>query len=351
MTAAQGAITTLQGQTNANAAAAAANGAAIGVLQGQTTANSAAIAAVDGRVTTLNSQVTAGTIGLVQQASAGAPITVGADRSGDRIVISGSSGTRQLTGLSAGAVTAGSTDAVTGAQLLQTNQAVVAVASLLIGQSLGGFGSDNSAGLGAPAPTGANSSAGGAGAVASGTSSMAVGNASTASAAGSTALGHGASATGTNSVALGAGSSDGGEANVVSVGTPQDARRITNVSAGVSARDAVNLQQLQAALNQSMAGNNAYVDQQVAGLRADMSRLRRDVEGGTAAAMAVAAIPQSMDAGRGMMGGGVGLWQGQSAFALGASKSTDDGRFAFKAGATVSARGQAGGSAGFGISF
>jgi autotransporter adhesin len=216
---------------------------------------------------------------------------------------------------------------------------------------LGGFTSDNSSGAFIPRAVGADSSAGGAGSVASGARSAAVGNTAQATADNATAIGHAAVATGANSVALGAGSSDGGEANVVSVGTAANARRITNVSNGRSATDAVNLQQLQAAMNQSMAASNAYVDQRVAMLYADISSLRRDANAGTAAAMAIAAIPTSSNPGEGMVGGGVGVWQGQSAYSVGLSKSVADGRIAFKAGGVMTSQGQAGGSAGFGIRF
>ncbi|OXI19028.1 YadA family autotransporter adhesin [Burkholderia sp. AU15512] len=58
-----------------------------------------------------------GTIGLVQQASTGADLTVGANTDGAAVNFSSKTGTRKLTGITAGDVSAASTDAVNGSQL------------------------------------------------------------------------------------------------------------------------------------------------------------------------------------------------------------------------------------------
>ena len=60
----------------------------------------------------------------------------------------------------------------------------------------------------------------------------------------STAIGSRSLATGNNSVALGARSSDGGQANVVSIGSPTQTRRIIRMSAGLAPTDGVNVSQL-----------------------------------------------------------------------------------------------------------
>jgi autotransporter adhesin len=90
-------------------------------------------------------------------------------------------------------------------------------------------------------------------AAATGTDSVAIGGASTASGAGSVALGDTASATAANSVALGA-NSVANRANTVSVGSSGAERQITNVAAGTATTDAVNVAQLQA----SQAGSVRY---------------------------------------------------------------------------------------------
>ncbi|MFG6935573.1 beta strand repeat-containing protein [Burkholderia pseudomallei] len=103
------------------------------VIQGAsyTTVNDA-FAAADTAITTNRTQlvdlttgITDGTIGLLQQTS-GAPgngtLTLGAQTGGTIVNIAGTAGTRQLTGLAPGAVSATSTDAVTGAQLYAATQ-------------------------------------------------------------------------------------------------------------------------------------------------------------------------------------------------------------------------------------
>lgn len=191
----------------------------------------------------------------------------------------------------------------------------------------------------------------GTGATASGTDAIALGDGSVASADDSAAIGHGASATGSNSVALGSGSTDGGEANVVSVGSAAQTRQITNVSAGVRSTDAVNLGQLNNSMNQAITASRAYTDTRFDAVSYDLSQTRMDAEGATASAMALAGIPQSFERGQGMIGMGVGTWQGESAVAVGVSKATDDGRFVLKAGATYNSRNQGGANAGVGWAF
>ncbi|MCA7970315.1 YadA-like family protein [Burkholderia sp. AU39826] len=73
-----------------------------------------------GDIETINDQLaglSGGTIGLVQQAAAGADLTVGANTDGDTVNFTGTAGTRTLTGVTAGDVSTASTDAVNGSQL------------------------------------------------------------------------------------------------------------------------------------------------------------------------------------------------------------------------------------------
>nr|WP_254597687.1 YadA-like family protein [Burkholderia lata] len=71
----------------------------------------------EGKITDLAEQIGSGTVGLVQQANPGDDITVGANTSGNAVNFSGKTGTRKLTGITAGDVSAASTDAVNGSQL------------------------------------------------------------------------------------------------------------------------------------------------------------------------------------------------------------------------------------------
>ncbi len=76
------------------------------------------------------------------------------------------------------------------------------------------------------------------------------------------AIGNNAIASGGGSVVLGTGSTDAGVANVVSVGSASQQRRIVNVAAGVAATDAANVGQLTAlgtSLNANLGGVAAWL--------------------------------------------------------------------------------------------
>jgi autotransporter adhesin len=251
--------------------------------------------------------LTNGTSGLVQQVG-GSPgngaITVGAATGGTTIDVSGTSGTRTITGVSAGAVNATSTDAINGSQLYGTAQSAAT--------ALGGGAGVNAAGqITAPTYTiqgtnynsvggafsavdanlttlnndinggggikyfhtnstladstasGANSVAIGPVAVASAANAIAVGNGSVANLVGSVALGAGATTTGASDIsgnaAFGivdnAGAVATGSGNVVSIGAAGAERQLQNVAAGAvtaTSTDAVNGSQLYSV---AVAGN------------------------------------------------------------------------------------------------
>lgn len=127
--------------------------------------------------------------------------------------------------------------------------------------------------------------------------------------------------------------------------------RITNVGDAVAATDAVNLGQLNAGLATTLSSANAYTDQAVSAVRFDLNRYRRDANAGTAAAMAMAQVPQAFEPGMGIMGFGVSTWQGEQAIAMGFSKASDDGRFIVRASGAYNTQRQAGAAVGFGIQF
>ncbi|WP_143271232.1 hypothetical protein [Bradyrhizobium brasilense] len=110
----------------------------INVTDGMLSANSTEV--VNGRqlfqtnqnVASLATQINSGSVGLVRQAAPGADLTVGAMTDGGAVNFQGSAGDRKLTHVAAGAVSAISTDAVNGAQLNATNQAVAAVNRLSV---------------------------------------------------------------------------------------------------------------------------------------------------------------------------------------------------------------------------
>ncbi|WP_421567673.1 ESPR-type extended signal peptide-containing protein [Stenotrophomonas sp. PD6] len=100
---------------------------------GGTTYNNvgSAITGLDGRVTTNATNITTNTgdinnlktgkAGLVQQSAAGASLTVGKDTDGAAVSVAGTAGSRTVTGVTAGSLSALSTDAVNGSQLFATN--------------------------------------------------------------------------------------------------------------------------------------------------------------------------------------------------------------------------------------
>lgn len=340
-------------------------------------------------ITNLTAGINNGTTGLVQQ-TGGAPgtgqITVGAATGGTSVTIAGTGGNRTLTGLNAGlagndavtvaqingltgnglnnvqydpsaiggrsntitlaggapgtvlltnispgALTGTSVDAVNGGQLYATNNQL---ASLTTGQA-GAFQSNNAAAAPAPTATGANASAGGFGSSATG--------------AGGVALGNGATSTGLGSVALGQGSTDGGMAGVVSVGGVGSERRVTNVGPAVNGTDAVNLSQLQAATT-AFGTTTAGLQNQLNQTNFDLNQVRRRANGGTAGAMAVAGLPQAFEPGKSMIGGAIGYWADQVAFAVGVSSIVGE-RTVVKAGGSISNQGVGGFNAGIGYQF
>ncbi|MEJ8812242.1 YadA-like family protein [Variovorax ureilyticus] len=133
--------------TGASAAAALGGGATYNATTGEisapsymvggTTVNSVgdAVSNIDDRMTTnathiaqntsdianLANNVANGTVGLVQQASAGANLTVGKDTDGAAVDFTGTAGARKLAGVADGRLAADSKEAVNGSQLHATN--------------------------------------------------------------------------------------------------------------------------------------------------------------------------------------------------------------------------------------
>ncbi|MFL9862651.1 YadA-like family protein [Paraburkholderia fungorum] len=241
---------------------------------GGTTVNNvgAAVANLDGRVTQNTSDIASlqTTVGSISGSVANA---VSYDTSAHNQVTLGGAANApkvKLTNLQDGELSATSTDAVTGAQLWNTNQQLSDLSQSVQNQQQTG---NNAMSLNAGS---------GPAAAATGTNAM--------------ALGGGSQASGDNSVAIGSGSV-ADEANTVSVGSQGNERRITNVAPGKTATDAVNLGQMQSAI-----GDTA-----------------RAAYSGVAAATALTMIPE-VDAGKTLAVGVAGAtYKGYQAAAVGAS--------------------------------
>ncbi|MFC0692230.1 YadA family autotransporter adhesin [Paraburkholderia humisilvae] len=174
----------------------------------------------------------------------------------------------------------------------------------------------------------------GAHARANGTNAIAIGADARASGSNSLALGAATNASADNSVALGYGS-NADRANSVSLGTTGNERHITHVAPAIEGTDAVNLNQLTQTMSGTLGAANRYTDDKV-------RSVRRDAYGGTAAALAVAALPQAAIPGRGMIAIAGGTYGGQSALAFGVSQLSETGTWAYRVQGTASSRGEAG---------
>ncbi|OJB48743.1 hypothetical protein BGV60_24445 [Burkholderia ubonensis] len=359
---------------------------------GQSVASlSSGVAANGTALASLSTSLAAGTVGLVQQAG-------GAPGVGTIMDVSGTDGARRITGVAAGreatdavnvtqlnqvagainavasnavsyddparvSVTLGglhatstvllrnvasgalsttSTDAVNGAQLFATNQAVQANTSAIT-ELASHVGRIQASVPSQPVPSqqgclkfvAVNSS--GTAAAASGTEAVAVGGNTDASGTGSTAIGPGAHVSGTGSVAIGSNATASAN-NAVALGQGTLAERdntvsfgnaatgltrtLTNVSAGVAPTDAVNVQQL----NDSLGS-----------VRNQIEHDRRDANGGTASAVAIASLPQAPSLRTSVVAIGGGSFAGQSAMEVGLS--TYAGRWIFKASGSTNTRG------------
>ncbi|QSN61767.1 MULTISPECIES: YadA-like family protein [unclassified Caballeronia] len=87
-------------------------------------ATNQAVAQNTSDINNMSTQINNGTIGLVQQDATTRNITVAKNTDGTTVDMTGTAGTRTVTGVTAGQLNATSTDAVNGSQLYATNQAV-----------------------------------------------------------------------------------------------------------------------------------------------------------------------------------------------------------------------------------
>ncbi|WP_459721085.1 YadA family autotransporter adhesin [Paraburkholderia sp. 2C] len=261
----------------------------------------------------------------------------------DRVTLGGAGTTTRvaLSNLQDADLSATSTDAVTGAQLYATNEQLA-----MLGQTVQNYHANGSTAIasstvsGPAVASGSNSFAAGGGASATGNDSTALGDRAQASGAASVALGSQANAAANNSVALGANAVANRE-NTVSVGTAGGERQIVNVAAGVQGTDAVNVNQLNATV--------ANTNQQISGLQGQINNVAKGANAGTAAAMAVAGLPQPTQPGKTMVAVAGARYGGQSGAAFGASYVTQNNKFVVKLSGNTSTNGNVGVVAGAGF--
>ena len=317
-------------------------GSALSALDTATTTNTTAI-----------TNITNGTSGIVRQ-EGGTPgtgtITVGKDTGGKTVNLTNNVGeSRVLTGVARGELSATSTNAVTGAQLYETNETVKTITT---GGGIKYFHANSTAAD--SKAVGADSVAVGPTAVSNGAGSVAVGSGASTGADSATALGRGAQASAAGSVALGAGSiADRGtetyrpayfnngaaftSAGTVSVGSEGAERVISNVAPGVRDTDAANVGQVK-----GLASN---VEQR-------MNSMERSANRAIASTAALSFQPVQQHPGQIVMSAGAGHYQGETAVGVGGNYLFQSGRQKVYAGVASATGGkpviQVGFSAAFG---
>ncbi|MEM5389261.1 YadA-like family protein [Paraburkholderia phymatum] len=159
----------------------------------------------------------------------------------------------------------------------------------------------------------------GANAQASGTTATAVGAQAVANGANASAFGAGSQAVANGAVALGAGSI-ADRANAVSVGQAGGERQIVNVAPGTHGTDAVNLNQLNAAIDQT---------------HQSLHDLDTSTRKGIAAASALQIVTPYLP-GRTTLNAGIAGYRGQAALGFGVSRWNEKGTINFNAGVASS---------------
>ena len=299
--------------TAASTSASAANSSATAASSSASAANSSATAA-SSSASAANSSATAAS----SSASAANSSATAASSSA-----SAANSSATAASSSASAANSSATAASSAASAAQSSAQRIEDSGLISKDGKTAFAADNTSNRDSAKAKGKDATAAGYGSNASGKNATAIGNNATASGRNSTALGQNATATAENSVAIGQ-DSVANERNTVSVGRVGNERRITNVADPVNNTD---------------AANKRYVDNAVGSVRNDLRKTEKKLRGGVAGATAMANIPQVTQPGKLMVGAGIGNYKGQSAVAIGLSKSSDNNRVIFKMSGSATTQG------------
>ena len=136
----------------------------------------------------------------------------------------------------------------------------------------------------------------------------------------------------------------GNPVSLTTGGLNNGGNKITNVAAGTAGTDAVNVSQLNQALGSITGVNTANFT----ALENKVNEVAADAKAGTAAAMAVAGLPQAYLPGKSMMAVGGSVYRGESGYAIGYSTISDGGNWIIKGTATGNSRGHYGATAAVG---
>lgn len=127
--------------------------------------------------------------------------------------------------------------------------------------------------------------------------------------------------------------------------------QLHNLAAGTAATDAVNVGQLDSAIDSAVSLANHYTDARLTALDFDLKRSRQEARSGTAAALAAAGLPQPFGPGKRMIAAAAGTYRGRAAFALGASATSGNGKAVMKLGVTYDSSSHVGTNLGLGWQF
>jgi autotransporter adhesin len=116
-----GAVNALNTRSNSNATAISGLDTRVTGAESNITNLGTRVTGAESSITNIQTSITGGTLGLVQQATPDAQVTVAATRGGDSVNLAGTEGPRTLLGVAAGDVEQNSTHAVNGSQLFATN--------------------------------------------------------------------------------------------------------------------------------------------------------------------------------------------------------------------------------------
>ena len=136
----------------------------------------------------------------------------------------------------------------------------------------------------------------------------------------------------------------GNQVSLTKDGLDNGGNTISNVGPGVNGTDAVNVSQLNQALGSITGVNTANFT----ALENKVNEVAADAKAGTAAAMAVAGLPQAYLPGKSMMAVGGSVYRGESGYAIGYSTISDGGNWIIKGTATGNSRGHYGATAAVG---
>jgi len=384
---------------SAKGAASATGTDAVAVGPASTATGTASVAVGDGAAASADNSVALGagattSVGA-QQGYDGAYVAAGSSNSVGEVSVGSSGGERKVTNVADGS---GRYDAVNVGQLQGGVNYAIDESKKYTDQQInninngtsGMFQVNNSQNLSQPSASGSNSVAGGAGATSSGSDSTAVGNGAQATGSNTVALGAGSVATRDNTVSVGSAGAERQITNVangtqatdavnvrqleasqqgtirydtnpsngatnfnsVTLGNPAAGAgptTVRNVAAGTAGTDAVNVNQLNAGMQQTLDWSKSYTDQRMDGFDRELRRTDNRASAGIASAMAMAALPQPSEAGRSMAAIGAGSFNGESGMAVGISGISEGGRWIYKFSGTTNTRGEGGVAVGAGI--